>query len=129
MTTYKFGDVVLVPFPFTNQSTTKKRPAIIISSEDYNRCKPDLILIAVTSNVKTDLQFGEVFIDEWSAAGLIKPSVIKPIITTTEKNLVIKKLGALQPSDLQALENILCQIITRQTKILGLEDEQNKEQK
>jgi mRNA interferase MazF len=93
MTTYKFGDVILVPFPFTDQSTTKKRPAIIISSEDYNGCKPDLILIAVTSNARKDLQFGEVFIDEWSAAGLIKPSIVKPIITTTENSLVIKKLG------------------------------------
>ncbi len=129
MTTYKFGDVVLVPFPFTNQSTTKKRPAIIISSEDYNRCKPDLILIAVTSNAKTDLQFGEVFIDEWSAAGLIKPSIIKPIITTAENSLVIKMLGTLRPLDLQALENILCQIIIGRAKILGLEDERNKEQK
>jgi mRNA interferase MazF len=117
MTTYKFGDVMLVPFPFTDQSTTKKRPAIIISSENYNRCKPDLILIAVTSKISTNLQFGEIFIDEWSTAGLIKPSVIKPIITTTENSLVIKKLGTLQPLDLQALENILHQIITGQIRI------------
>jgi mRNA interferase MazF len=124
MTTYDFGDVILVPFPFTDQSTIKKRPAIVISSEDYNRCKPDLILIAVTSNVRKDLQFGEVFIDEWSAAGLIKPSIVKPIITTTENSLVIKKLGILQPLDLQALENIL-QLITGRTRILGLEDGQD----
>ncbi len=111
MTTYKFGDVMLVPFPFTDQSTSKKRPAIVISSENYNRCKPDLILIAVTSNVRQDLQFGEIFIDEWSAAGLIKPSIVKPIITTTENSLIIRKLGTLQPLDLQSLENVLHQII------------------
>ncbi|MEH2305953.1 hypothetical protein [Nostoc sp.] len=32
MTNYEFGDVVLVPFPFTDQTTTKKRPAVVVSS-------------------------------------------------------------------------------------------------
>jgi mRNA interferase MazF len=113
MMTYEFGDVILVPFPFTDQSTIKKRPALIISSENYNCHKPDLILIAVTIQISINLQFGEVAIEEWSAAGLIKPSMIKPIITTTENSLVIRKLGALQPPDLQTLENILPQIIGR----------------
>jgi mRNA interferase MazF len=31
MTEYNFGDIVLVPFPFTDQSTVKKRPAVIVS--------------------------------------------------------------------------------------------------
>jgi mRNA interferase MazF len=35
MTNYEFADVVLVPFPFTDQTTTKKRPAIVVSSADY----------------------------------------------------------------------------------------------
>lgn len=49
MTRYKFGDVVLVPFPFTDQRVIKKRPAVIISSECYQNSHPDLILMAVTS--------------------------------------------------------------------------------
>lgn len=36
MTIYEFGDVVLVPFPFTDHSTTKKRPAVVVSSSQYN---------------------------------------------------------------------------------------------
>ena len=36
-TTFEFGDVVLVPFPFTKQSTSKKRPAVIVSSAAYTR--------------------------------------------------------------------------------------------
>ena len=37
MTSYNFGDVVLVPFPFTDQTTNKKRPAVVISSDVYYR--------------------------------------------------------------------------------------------
>jgi mRNA interferase MazF len=61
--------------------------------------------------VNTVLQFGEALVTDWSAAGLLKPSVIKPVIATVEKNLVIRKLGKLEAPDLEALENILQQII------------------
>jgi mRNA interferase MazF len=111
MTTYNFGDVLLVPFPFTDQTTTKKRPTIVISSDNYNQSKLDILLIAVTSQVKTPLQFGEVLITEWSNAGLLKASVIKPIITTLENKLVIKKLGKLETTDIRALQSLLQQII------------------
>jgi mRNA interferase MazF len=111
MTTYSFGDVLLVPFPFTDQTTTKKRPTIVISSNTYNRQKPDILLIAVTSQIHTQLEFGEILIDEWEKAGLIKLSAVKPIITTLEKHLVTKKLGKLEAKDMQSLKNLLQQII------------------
>ena len=111
MTTYKFGDVILVPFPFTDQSTSKKRPAIVISSDNYNQSKPDIILIAVTSQVNATLQFCEALINDWAGARLLKSSMIKPIMTTVQRNLVIRTLGKLQSQDLQDLENILQQII------------------
>ena len=43
MTRYNFGDVVLVPFPFTDQSGSKKRPAVVVSSAAYNAARLDLI--------------------------------------------------------------------------------------
>ncbi len=44
-TSFDFADVVLVPFPFADQSTTKKRPAVVVSSSAYHRQRPDLILL------------------------------------------------------------------------------------
>ena len=43
----RFGDVIVVPFPFTDQTTIKRRPAVVISSERYNLEQPDLILMAI----------------------------------------------------------------------------------
>lgn len=54
MTRFEYGDVVLVPFPFTDQSTSKKRPAVVVSSAAYNAERPDVIIIAVTSQVRAE---------------------------------------------------------------------------
>jgi len=79
---HSFGDVVLVPFPFTDQSGTKKRPAVIVSSRSYHARRRDLIIMAITSQVRSPLAFAEALVTDWQVAGLIKPSVLKPVFTT-----------------------------------------------
>lgn len=107
MINYNFGDIILVPFPFTDQTTTKKRPAVVVSSTQYNQKRPDLVLMAVTSQVKPTASFGEVFISQWKKAGLIKPSAIKPVFTTIEKKLILKQLGRLHREEQQSLRETI----------------------
>jgi mRNA interferase MazF len=57
--TYELGDVVLVPFPFTDQSAHKRRPAVIVSSAAYNTARPDVIILAITSQVRAEPLVGE----------------------------------------------------------------------
>lgn len=109
--TQAFGEVVLVPFPFTDQSGTKKRPAVIISSSGYNANRRDLVIMAITSQVRQPLGFGEALINDWQAAGLIKPSVLKPVVTTIEQGLVVRTLGTLSANDLRALREVVSQAI------------------
>ena len=45
----EFGDVVLVPFPFTSQAASKKRPAVVVSNKAYNTARPDVVVMAITS--------------------------------------------------------------------------------
>ena len=46
---FDFGDVVLVPFPFTDQSGTKRRPAVVVSLAGYNMSRRDIVIMAITS--------------------------------------------------------------------------------
>jgi len=108
---YQFGDIVLVPFPFTDQSATKQRPGVIVSSPAYNRVRRDLILMAVTSQVRGSGAFGEVLVQDWQAARLLKPSAIKPVLATLEQALVIKTLGRLSQRDQQQLKEMIGKII------------------
>lgn len=110
MTSFEFGDVVLVPFPFTDQSTAKKRPAIVVSSQIYNSERPDVIIMAVTSQVRAANAF-DIPIQDWQSAKLLKPSVVKPVIATVEKTLVIKRLGQLNEKDRKTLAESLQAIL------------------
>ncbi len=62
MTHYNRGDVVLVPFPFSDQTTTKKRPAVIISSNTYNDTSRDIVIMAITSQARGNIGIGECMI-------------------------------------------------------------------
>jgi len=108
---YSFGEVVLVPFPFTDQSGAKKRPAVVVSSHGYNASRRDLIIMAITSQVRTPLGFGEALVADWQAAGLIKPSVLKPVFTTIEQGLVLRSMGKLSAADLRKLREAFAQAI------------------
>ena len=111
MTDYSFGDVLLVPFPFTDQTTGKQRPAVVVSSSEYNFNRPDIVVMAITSQVKQPAPYGDTGIIHWEKAGLIKPSVMKPIFTTIEKGLVVKRLGKLAKKDETALREVLQRIL------------------
>lgn len=107
----EFGDIVLVPFPFTDQSGSKKRPAVIVSSTAYYQARRDVLIMAVTSQVRPSGSFGEITVQNWQAAGLLKPSAVKPVITTIEQSLIIRSLGRLKDVDLAALRRSLAIII------------------
>ncbi len=111
-TGYSFGDLVLVPFPFTDQTAFKKRPAVVVSSDAYHQSQPDVIVMAVTSQILRRAGApGEVLISDWQGAGLPKASLVKPVLATIERGLVLRKLGALQAPDIAALRAAFRQIL------------------
>src|SRR5260221_5625868 len=107
-----FGDVVMVPFPFTEQTASKKRPGVVVSADAYHQRRPEVIVMAVTSQILRPAgALGEVLIADWQGAGLPRASLIKPVLATIEQHLILKKLGALQGDDVQALRSALRQIL------------------
>ena len=111
MTNYKRGDIILVPFPFSNQSTTKKRPAVIISSDNYNDLSSDVVIMAITSQIRHINNIGERKLKNWEAEGLLKPSAIKSAVSTLEQKLIIRKLGVLSADDSDAMDSALKELL------------------
>ncbi len=111
MTNFEFGDIVLISFPFTDQRGHKQRPAVVINTKAYSQNKADIILMAITSQIRPKAQFAEITIENWKMAGLLKESVIKPVIFTVEKKLVRKVLGGLTQIDKQQLRQMIISIV------------------
>jgi mRNA interferase MazF len=88
------NDVVLLPIPFTNLTSRKVRPAVVIGVKDA-----DLFLVLISSVLaNTDFH-----LKEWRAAGLNVPSGIKTQLATVEERLVVKIVGQLTNNDTQVL--------------------------
>jgi mRNA interferase MazF len=92
------NDVVLLPIPFTDLTSRKVRPAIIVG-----RSGADLFLVPVSS-VLANTDFP---LKEWRAAGLNVPSGVKAQLATVEEKLVVKIVGRLAGADVQLLEERL----------------------
>ncbi|MGZ4973219.1 MAG: type II toxin-antitoxin system PemK/MazF family toxin [Limisphaerales bacterium] len=92
---YSRNEVVLLPIPFTDLSSRKVRPAIVIGDNGL-----DLFLIPISSQIaNTDIS-----LQDWRSAGLNVPCGMKPQIATVEQRLVIKSVGKLSARDQQALD-------------------------
>jgi mRNA interferase MazF len=103
MTGFKRGDVVLAHVVFTDGTSTKKRPAIVVSGTKYHKEREEIIVVAVSSNTKRTL-FGDIVLQDWQDAGLLYPSTATGIFFTIKKELVKKRLGALTIADLTSVE-------------------------
>ncbi len=99
-TIYNRGAVVLLPFPFSDQTSAMIRPAIIVNPRYPS---DDLLIVAVTS-MGDALRPGEFPIQFWREAGLIHPSFGKRAVASISGGLVRKQLGQLRETDLAKLD-------------------------
>ena len=107
MTNISQYDVIIVKFPYASSLKYKARPAVVVSSDLYNKKGRDtLLILAISSNVKNKMDF-EVAIEKWKASGLLKPSIFKSAVATIEKNSVLAKVGNLEKVDKENLARFL----------------------
>lgn len=99
---YARGDVVLVPFPFNDRSTTRVRPAVVVSSGRYNR-GTDIIIAMITSRRHTSAT--DCRLDDWQRAGLVQPSWARAKLATLKQTLVQYSPGRLSRRDWAAVEH------------------------
>jgi len=67
--------------------------------------------MAITSQIGHDLITGESILQDWQAAGLAKPSMLKPLIATLQQTQIIRVMGSLSAADRAELSRLLQKII------------------
>ncbi len=107
---YKRGDIVLVNFVFTAETGSKRRPVLLLSSEQYMEERQEVIVSAITSNTRR-LLVGDHLMFDWEAAGLLFPSVTTGIVRTIKQSMIGRKMGEVSARDLAEIESNLTQIM------------------
>lgn len=99
MSYYRSWDIVVVPFPFTDQKTSKVRPAVVIST-DTLRQRNGKYIVAMITSASNAAQYGDVSISELNAAGLPAASVVRASkLAVIEDGDVHKRVGTLPNAD------------------------------
>lgn len=104
MTSYDRGDVVLVPFPFSDLTDVKRRPALVISTREYNDASGDVIIAQITGRTSARPLPGDHRVQNWKKAGLLAPSLVRVRVTTLRANLVVRALGQMPTGDMQLID-------------------------
>jgi mRNA interferase MazF len=107
----KAGEIVLVRFPFTDLSTTKQRPALVVNPTGYTARHGDVVVLALTSRPQPD---DSTAIERWREARLPKPTWIKPLIATIAATMLMRTLGQLEPEDWPRVEKTIRLLIDGQ---------------
>ena len=100
---FKAFDVVVVPFPFADRPVDKRRPALVVSSIDFNEIHDESILAMVTS-ARSGWP-SDIVLQDWRGAGLNVPCKVRLKFFTLENRLILRKLGALSKHDAKAVKD------------------------
>jgi len=106
------GEILLVPVPFTDLSSHKRRPVLVLSKEEYNRQAEDLIVAAITSLIDTK-PYTVVFSNDDMKEGNLKvESCIRADkIYTLSQTLVVKRFGRVNPKVVDMVKAMIMDVM------------------
>lgn len=107
---YRRGDVIAVPYEYSDLTGGKIRPAVIISSATYNLAQPDIVVAGISTQIHKASVYDYLLAD-WASAKLRYPSLVRGRFLTLEQNLVRHVVGRLTTSDLAGVEDKLARLL------------------
>lgn len=109
---YKQGDILLIPIPFTDLTSSKKRPVLVLSNDDYNSKTEDIIVSAITSNI-TSKDYSIFITNSDLLEGNLKVDSCIRVdkIYTLAQNIVIKKFGEVNDDIMNGVKNKINELI------------------
>ena len=108
------GDVLLVPIPFTDLSSQKRRPVIVISNNSYNKKTMDILVVAMTSNpIEADYSFA-ITSDNLEKGTLNHPGKVRvDKIYTLAQSIVVKTFGRVNDKTLERIRKELQALVAK----------------
>ncbi len=111
------GDIVLIPVPFTDLSSRKRRPVVVVSSDEYNDESPDILVVAMTSNPQQTPWSLRITEHDLRAGRLNRPGTIRADkIYTLAQSLVVNRFASVSPEMLRRIHATLTRALGIRTR-------------
>ena len=107
MIAYRKWDIILVPFPFTDLTAAKKRPALVVSPDIYNKSGQDTVIVFLTSRTDVLPRPGDHPIQFWKESGLPKASLLRMKFATIDQEIIVKRIGRLFEEERSSIRDAL----------------------
>ena len=109
---YKQREILIIPIPYTDLSSQKKRPVIVISNNHYNSLMEDIVVVAMTSNVEKRDYTILVSNKDMEKGTLLYESMIRvDKIYTLKQSIVIKRFGCIKKERFEQINTLLKKLI------------------
>lgn len=106
------GDIVLIPVPFTDLSSRKRRPVVVVSSDKYNDESADIVVVAMTSNPSLTPWALPITLGDVRAGRLNRPGIIRADkIYTLAQSLVVNRFGSVTAVMLERIHATVHQVL------------------
>ncbi len=113
----KQGEIVLIPVPFTNLASNKRRPVIIISNNEYNQTGVDMVVVAMTSTPGSGPYSFTVTNTDLIQGTLNHPGTVRvDKIYTLDQSLIVRTFGQVNTKTLTRIQTILRILTAHRTK-------------
>lgn len=107
----KQGDILLVPFPFSDQTGKKVRPVVVVSNNNFNSTSQDIIVCAITTNMAKDFYTLKIERSQLEENNIKEECCIKiESILKLDKKLIIKKIDKIKDKEITNIIKILNRI-------------------
>ena len=113
---YRHGDVIAVPYDYSDLTGGKVRPALVVSSDAYNLARPDVVAAGISTQIAKVGPYDHV-LDHWPSAGLRYPSLVRGRLLTIEQSLIRRSVGRLSAHDLAGVEEKLASFLLSDSAI------------
>lgn len=110
----KQKDIVLVPFPYSDLSGSKRRPVLIISNDEYNQRFQDVLVCVITSNLRKDAYSIELENSDLEVGVLPESSLIKAHkLFTIHQEKIVRKYSVVKDDCFEEVSNKINQLIEK----------------
>ena len=108
---YPRGTVLFTEVQFSGSVGSKRRPVVVLSTEEFHQAGSKIIVVGITSTVRPPFRPGDILLNDWLEAGLMKSSAVRAGLAVIDRSEIVRILGKLSDKDFAQVEQGIASVL------------------